>query len=49
MKHNPLKRSALLAIVVGAACLALALAGALAPLAAFAGVAMMVWGLASSA
>lgn len=33
MRHNPLKRSALLAIVVGAACLALALAGALAPLA----------------
>lgn len=33
MKHNPLKRSALLAVVVGAACLALALAGALAPMA----------------
>lgn len=33
MKHNPLKRSALLAIVVGVACLALTLVGALAPLA----------------
>lgn len=33
MKHNPLKRSVLLAIVVGAACLALALAGIAAPMA----------------
>lgn len=33
MKHNPLKRSALLAAVVGLACLGLAVAGALAPMA----------------
>lgn len=33
MKYHPLKRSALLAIVVGVTCLALSLAGALAPMA----------------
>lgn len=33
MKHNPLKRSVLLTAVVGAACLILALAGVLAPMA----------------
>ena len=33
MKHNPLKRSALLAVVVGLACLGLAVTGAMAPMA----------------
>lgn len=33
MKHNPLKRAALLAVVAGLACLVLALAGTLAPMA----------------
>ena len=33
MKANPLKQSALLAVVVGLFCLILALAGALAPMA----------------
>ena len=32
MKHNPLKRSALLAVVVGLACLGLAVTGAMAPM-----------------
>ena len=33
MRHNPLKRSALLAVVVGLACLGLAVTGAMAPMA----------------